>query len=147
MLISTWLTAVRNRFQSPRVVKRRLNQRQSSNSAENLEARTLLTSLQAVRPNVGEFLTPGEIRTVAPRELTLQFDLGDSIDANTVSNQSIRVTRSGLDGIFGNPNDVPITIGYVGIGSSPNEVVLRFGESLVDDQYRITVVGTGPNAL
>ena len=38
-------------------------------------------------------------------------------------------------------------MGYVGVGSVPNEVVLRFGETLVDDKYRIVVNGTGANAL
>ena len=150
MLISTWLTAVRNRLQAPRVVKRRQNQKQASQASENLETRALLTTtLQAVRPNVGEFLTPGEIRTVAPQELTLQFSLGSTITPSTISNQSIRVFRAGADGGFGvaNVNDVPITVGYVGVGSVPNEVVLRFGETLVDDKYRIVVNGTGANAL
>lgn len=148
MLISTWLTAVRNRLQAPRVLKRRQNQKQASQASENLETRALLTTtLQAVRPNVGEFLTPGEIRTVAPQELTLQFSLGSTITPTSISNQSIQVFRSGVDGISGNVDDVPITIGYVGTGSVPNEVVLRFGETLVDDKYRIVVNGTGTNAL
>ncbi len=85
MLISTWLTAVRNRLQAPRVVKRRQNQKQASQASENLETRALLTTtLQAVRPNVGEFLTPGEIRTVAPQELTLQFSLGSTITPSSI---------------------------------------------------------------
>jgi hypothetical protein len=147
MLISTWLTAVRNRLQAPRVVKRRQNQKQASQASENLETRALLTTtLQAVRPNVGEFLTPGEIRHQAPQELTLQFSLGSTITPSTITNQSIRVFRS-ADGILGNTGDVPITVGYVGVGSVPNEVVLRFGENLVDDRYRIVVNGTGANAL
>lgn len=148
MLISTWLTAVRDRLQAPRVVKRRQNQKQASRASENLETRALLTTtLQGVRPNVGEFLSPGEIRTVAPQELTLQFSLGSTITPSSISNQSISVFRSGTDGILGNTDDVPVTLGYVGVGSVPNEVVLRFGETLVDDKYRIAVNGAGANAL
>ena len=78
MLISTWLTAVRNRLQAPRVVKRRQNQKQASQASENLETRSLLTAptLVAIRPNVGDILIEGETRNVAPRELTLQFNPG-----------------------------------------------------------------------
>ena len=148
MLISTWLTAVRNRIQPPRVVKRRLNQKTAAQASENLEVRALLTTtLDAVRPNVGEFFTPGEIRNVAPQELTLQFSLGSTITPSTITNQSIRVFKAGADGIFGNANDVPVTIGYVGVGSVPNEVVLRFGENLIDEKYRIVVTGAGANSL
>jgi len=148
MLISTWLTAVRDRLQTSRVVKRRPNQRAAAQAAENLEIRALLTTtLNAVRPNVGEFLTPGEIRHVAPQELTLQFSLGSTITAASITNQSIRCFTPGSDGVFGNANDIPVSIGYVGAGSVPNEVVLRFGENLIDEKYRIVVNGTGSNAL
>ncbi|MEJ7591905.1 MAG: DVUA0089 family protein [Planctomycetaceae bacterium] len=148
MLISAWLTAVRNRLQSPSITKRRINRKQAVSASEGLEIRALLAAtLQAVRPNVGEFLVQNEIRTVAPQELTLQFSLGSTITPSSISSNSIQVFRSGFDGIFGNGNDVPVTIGYVGPGSSPNEVVLRFGENLIDEHYRIVTNETGPNAL
>lgn len=152
MLISAWLTSVRNRLQSPSATKRRINKNHAASAAEGLESRTLLTTtLQAVRPNVGEFLTPGEIRTVAPQELTLQFSLGSTITPSTITSQAIQVFRSGspndVTAVFGDGNDVPVTIGYVGPGSSPNEVVLRFGETLGDEHYRIVINGTGPNRL
>ena len=152
MLISAWLTAVRNRLQSPCAVKRRINKKPAASAAEGLEIRTLLTTtLQAVRPNVGEFLVPGEIRTVAPQELTLQFSLGSTITPSTITSQAIQVFRSGnpndVTAVFGDANDVPVTIGYVGPGSTSNEVVLRFGETLGDEHYRIVVNGTGANRL
>ncbi|MBC7965431.1 MAG: hypothetical protein H7Z17_05830, partial [Fuerstia sp.] len=148
MLISAWLTAVRNRLQSPSPTKRRINKKQAASASEGLEIRALLTTtLQAVRPNVGEFLVQNEIRTVAPQELTLQFSLGSTITPASINSNSIEVLRSGFDGLFGNGNDVPVTIGYVGPGSSPNEVVLRFGENLIDEHYRIVTHGTGANIL
>ena len=152
MLISAWLTAVRNRLQGPCAVKRRIHKKPAASAAEGLEIRALLTTtLQAVRPNAGEFLTPGEIRTVAPQELTLQFSLGSTITPSTITSQAIQVFRSGnpndVTAVFGDANDVPVTIGYVGSGSTPNEVVLRFGETLGDEHYRIVVNGTGANAL
>ena len=147
MLISAWLTAVRNRLQGPCAVKRRIHKKPAASAAEGLEIRALLTTtLQAVRPNAGEFLTPGEIRTVAPQELTLQFSLGSTITPSTITSQAIQVFRSGnpndVTAVFGDANDVPVTIGYVGSGSTPNEV-----ETLGDEHYRIVVNGTGANAL
>lgn len=158
MLISTWLTAVRNRLQAPRVVKRRQNQKQASQASENLETRALLTTtLQGVRPNVGEFLAPGEIRHIAPQELTLQFSLGSTITPSSINTNSIQVFRSGdpntavLNGVpdvFSGGNEVPVTVGYVGMGNSPNEIIIRFGENLRDEHYRIVVNGgTGANDL
>ena len=156
MLISAWLTAVRNRLQSPSATKRRTKRKQAASAAEGLEFRTLLTTtLQAVRPNVGEFFVQNEVRNIAPQELTLQFSLGSTITPASIDREldSIRVFRPGADGIFGlggilgYGDDVPVTIGYVGPGSVPNEVVLRFGENLVDDHYRIVVNGTGTEPL
>ena len=149
MLISAWLTAVRSRLQSPGTLKRRSKSKKATEaSLEVLETRALLAAtLQAVRPNVGDFLAQNETRTVAPQELTLQFSLGSTITPSSVNSKSIEVFRSGRDGIFGNGNDVPVTIGYVGPGNSPNEVVLRFGENLSDDHYRIMTHGTGSNVV
>jgi parallel beta-helix repeat protein len=148
MLISTWLTAVRNRLQAPRVVKRRQNQKQASQASENLETRALLTAptLVAIRPNVGDILVEGETRNVAPRELTLQFNPGQLISTTNL-NSAIQITRGGADRILGNANDVPVTIGFVGIGDHPEEVVVRFAQDLPDDVYRITLKGTGPTPL
>jgi hypothetical protein len=148
MLISAWLSSVRNRFQSSRPRNRRVQRNPTAAASEGLEVRALLTTtLQAVRPNVGEFLVQNEIRTIAPQELTLQFSLGSTITPSSINSDSIQVFRSGLDGIFGNGNDVPVTIGYVGPGTSSNDVVLRFGENLADDHYRIITHGTGTDKL
>jgi len=148
MLISTWLTAVRNRLQAPRVVKRRQNQKQASQASENLETRSLLTAptLVAIRPNVGDILIEGETRNVAPRELTLQFNPGQLISSTNLGS-AIQVTRGGADRILNGVGDVPVTIGFVGIGDHPEEVVVRFAENLPDDVYRITLKGTGPTPL
>ena len=92
----------------------------------------------AVRPNVGEFLVENEVRETAPNELTLQFNPGQVIDGSTVDG-NVTVTRAGHDGTFGDGNEVPVTIGFVGVGDQPEEVVVRFAENLPDDHYRITI--------
>ncbi|MCA9064142.1 MAG: DVUA0089 family protein, partial [Planctomycetaceae bacterium] len=150
MLISAWLNSLRRHVRSTvsnAPVKRKSASRRPSASTEDLEVRSLLTTLTAVRPNVGEFLVNGETRTVAPQELTLQFALSHDVDVASISDQSITVERSGHDGTFGDGNEVPVSIGYVGLGNEGNEIVLRFAENLPDDHYRIVIHGTGSDVL
>ena len=44
-------------------------------------------------------------------------------------------------------NDVVIQPGYIGVGDSPNEIIVRFSETLPDDLYQVDVYGDGKNAL
>ncbi|MGY8734076.1 MAG: hypothetical protein ACKVK0_18240, partial [Pirellulales bacterium] len=44
-------------------------------------------------------------------------------------------------------NDVVIEPGYLGVADSPNEIIVRFADTLPDDLYRIDVYGDGLNAL
>ena len=44
-------------------------------------------------------------------------------------------------------DDVAVQPGYVGLGSTPQEVIFRFAEPLPDDHYRIDIAGTGSNPL
>ncbi|MFT5524644.1 MAG: hypothetical protein ACI9HK_002606, partial [Pirellulaceae bacterium] len=44
-------------------------------------------------------------------------------------------------------NDVVVEPGFIGLGDSPNEVIVRFAETLPDDRYSISVLGTGFGAL
>lgn len=148
MLISSWLKSFRNHLQSrPRRIVRRKTTKPAPRQVEDLEVRSLLAAptLVAVRPNVGEFLVENEIRETAPNELTLQFNPGQVLDAATIDG-NVTVTRAGHDGSFGDGNEVPVTIGFVGIGDQPEEVVVRFAENLQDDHYRITVTPGLTNA-
>lgn len=116
-------------------------------TAEQLEDRTLLAgaSLVNIEPNIDLSLTDGEVYNQAPSELTFKFTPGQQINPDTLG--AIQIVRSGLDGTFTDGNEVPITPGYIGIGENPNEVILRFAESLPDDHYQITILGTGANPL
>ncbi|MCL4201298.1 MAG: pre-peptidase C-terminal domain-containing protein [Pirellulaceae bacterium] len=49
--------------------------------------------------------------------------------------------------VLSGASDVAVTPGYVGLGSSPREVIFRFAERLPDDLYRIDIAGTGSNPL
>ncbi len=107
---------------------------------ETLEERALLAGLQliGVQPNDGVRLTAGEIRDIAPRDLTFNFNQSTGLDANTLAG-GIRITRSGGDGTFADGNEVIVTPGFVGIGESPSQAIVRFQETLPDDNYRIEV--------
>jgi len=114
---------------------------------EQFEQRLMLTGPQLISiiPDAGGLLLPGDTLNVAPKELTFNFDQNQTINAGTLA--GIELVRSGGDGTFGNSNDVQITPGFIGIGTQPNTVVMRFSTSLPDDLYQITIVGSGPNAL
>ncbi len=108
---------------------------------EHLEDRVLLAvgpQLISVQPNVGSVLLDGAIRNVAPNELLFVFDEGQSIDSDTLD--GIRVKRAGFDNAFDGVSDVIVEPGYIGVDpDQPNEVIVRFAESLPDDLYRLEV--------
>ena len=55
----------------------------------------------------------------------------------------LSLTLTGVDG----GTDTIVNPGFVGIGSTPHEVVFRFAEPLPDDTYQIEVFGRGEDAL
>ncbi len=119
----------------------------SYSTTEQLEDRTLLAgaSLVNIEPNIDISLTEGEVYNQAPKELTFKFTPGQQIDPASLG--GIQFVRSGLDGTFGDGNEVLVQPGYIGIGDNPNEVIVRFAESLPDDHYQITIFGTGVTPL
>lgn len=122
--------------------------RQRNLLVETLEPRRLLAvgpQLIGIQPNGDELLEDGDERNVAPSTLTFRFDGNQVIDASTLD--GIELTRSGKDGVFGDANDILVQPGYMGLGDTPNEVVMRFSESLPDDHYRIEIFGSGATAL
>lgn len=134
--------------QKKRQCRQKLERIKSSYStAEQLEERTLLAgaSLVNIEPNIDIALTEGEVYNEAPKELTFQFTPGQQIDPASLG--GIQIVRSGLDGTFSDNNEVVIQPGFIGIGDDPNEVIVRFAESLPDDNYQITIFGTGNTPL
>ncbi|KKL27402.1 hypothetical protein LCGC14_2385490, partial [marine sediment metagenome] len=95
----------------------------------------------------------GEILHVAPHELLLRFNEGQAIDARTL--EAIQVVRSGGDDTFTDGNEVTYgtgpnvdeQFGYIGIGERPNEVIIRFAETLPDDLYNLIISGSGTAVL
>ncbi|MFN7803682.1 MAG: hypothetical protein ACK5TO_06695, partial [Planctomycetaceae bacterium] len=111
--------------------------------AEILERRAMLAGPQLVSvvPNTGGFLADGQTLTEAPRELTITLSPGAALDATTVAD-SIAVRKIGADGVWGSADDVAVPLGYVGIGPLSNQITVRFAESLLVDQYRLTIAGS-----
>jgi hypothetical protein len=140
---------------------------------EHLEARNLLSvtgpQLATISPYETDFIgsapSPNQliypvyqsgatnvVLNVAPRELVLTFNQGESIDATTLG--GIQVTRSGGDNLFGGTTpalDAAVPIGWVGLGplnsGASNEVIVRFAQDLPNDLYMIHIVGSGAAPL
>ncbi|MBM4092153.1 MAG: hypothetical protein FJ276_22390, partial [Planctomycetes bacterium] len=114
---------------------------------EPLEQRRLLAGLElvGVQPDGKDFIEDGDVRDIPPTALRFVFVGNQQIDPSTLG--GIQVSRAGKDGLFGNANDVVIQPGYIGLGAAPNEVMLRFVNTLPDDLYRIDIIGSGVNAL
>ena len=148
MLISSWLRSVQSRLRYGRRMRLRRSDSDSKRvqlrDTETLEDRALLTpQLIAVLPNDGVFFDldgPNSL-DVAPDELTLQFNGGQDIDVNSAIDGGLQILASGNDGVFGDANDRVITPGFIGSGTAPNELVVRFAETLQDDVYQITAFG------
>lgn len=117
-------------------------------SLERFEERCLLAGPQLISiiPNAGDLIQDGQTRNVAPRELTFRFDQNQVIDDVSLA-AGIRFVRAGADGLLGTADDLNVALGFQGIGKRPSEVVVRFAETLVDDAYRIVLVGAGAAPL
>jgi len=126
-------------------------QRRGDLALERFEERCLLTSgpiLLSITANDGSVIlpnTPAPTFNADPTQFTLLFNEGEAINPSTLG--GIELVRAGTDHQFGTPDDVTITPGFVGIGTTPNQVVMRFADPLPDDQYQFTILGTGPNEL
>ncbi len=105
-------------------------------------------ALISVSTNVTTYqATESPMIDVAPTELTLHFN-DTTLDPDTLA--GIQIIRAGANGTFYDPatnpydiDDVVIEPGYISIGENPNEVLIRFAETLPDDIYHVTIVGQG----
>jgi hypothetical protein len=113
---------------------------------ENLEHRRVMAvgpALASIQPNNGtsfNLSTPNVQLSVAPRELTFNFTNEQNFALNPNTLQGIQLLRSGFDGEFA-ADSVQVSPGYLAIGDTNQEVVMRFADPLPDDTYRIVLVG------
>lgn len=101
---------------------------------------------------------------VAPREFNLYFNGGANLNESTINANTIRLVRSGGDGVF-DGNDIEVALGYVGLvnpgSTDPSElqrIVLRPASdashnatdpsvAFPDDLYQIQIIGSGASPL
>ena len=111
-------------------------------------------ALVSVSSNITTYtdLTSTAEMTVAPDELTFTFNPDQVIDPSTLS--GIEIVEAGPDGTFydpvANPNDIDDIVihpGYIGIGSQPNQVVVRFSQTLPADTFEVVFVGQGSDGV
>ena len=128
-----------------------VNQRNSAarqQKHELLEDRVLL-AVVGLQTNDGTLLNlaPGarNVTHEAPRDLTFVFAETDTITQADLDSGviDIDVVRANFDNAIGNGNDVVVQPGFIGVGETPNTVVVRFAETLPDDLYQVSIVG-GP---
>ncbi|MHB9077543.1 MAG: Ig-like domain-containing protein [Pirellulaceae bacterium] len=127
--------------------RKRSREMQRSRARRNLFVETLEERrLLAVGPELleirvdGRTIADGDVRHDAFRELVFQFDTDDAINPATLA--GFQLSRAGANGILGDVDDVIVSPGYVGIGDSPNEVILRFADAQLDDVYGIHIDGS-----
>ena len=125
--------------------KSQTHKKRRQNILETLESRQMLAGdggpqLIGIQPNTGSLIVDNSIVQTRPRVLTLRFDQDQQIDASTLG--AVQVTRAGPDDTLGTQDDVTIVPGLVSLGdNASNEVVVRFSEALIDDQYMVEVFG------
>jgi subtilisin family serine protease len=88
---------------------------------------------------------PGANLLVPPTEVRVRFNT--DIRAETVGGQSVKLTRSGGDGVFGNGNDVEIVPHAVSLVGLDTVVMDLAGVTLPDDTYRLVLAGGGASPL
>ena len=103
-------------------------------------------SLVSVIPTSGVFLHNNDTLNVAPRDITFRFAQGNSIDPTTLAAGFV-VKSAGPDHIMGDSDDQAIAPGFLGLGDSPREVIMRFASTLPDNFYSVTLLGSGATPL
>ena len=158
MFFTPWLRSVSRRISFPKFRRRqRVSPKQHermlrgpivvSQNAEGLEERCLLASagpgLVSVTPNTGLFLSNGDVRTDAPRELNFQFSPGHAISSGTV--QGIQIYRAGMDGSF---SQATVTDQFGTSGASTVQIKLtasRIGAEGNNIDVRVSQADLGPS--
>ena len=99
-----------------------------------------LNSNSASPTSLGEFVDAINSNVAARNLIKATLNVGDR---NLAIGNRVGALRLPLVNI----SDIPIEPGYLGIGDSPRQVVMRFSEPLPDDLYHVEIIGSGPFAL
>ncbi len=90
---------------------------------------------------------PDSAATDFPAEIVVGFDR--DVDASTLNTLTFTLLRSGGDGAFGDAADVRVVAASVGLSPvNPRLAIMDLaGVTPVEDRYRVTLEGTGPNVV
>ncbi len=104
--------------------------------------------------------TPSNNQTtgVTANGVPVTITFNKNVDPATINANSIKVLRSGGDGVFGNGNDVPVTIdpnsisfkylgGALGAESVTFNIIGSQANPLANDQYQVTIAGAGTSVV
>ncbi len=92
----------------------------------------------------------GSQATVTNNFVTVTLTTSQNVDPATINTSSILAVRSGGDGIFGNANDVPLTVSNItvptpipGTTVGAETISFRVNGVTANDIYQVTLKGTG----
>lgn len=90
---------------------------------------------------------PGVTGTDFPAEISAGFDREP--DASTINALTFTLLRAGGDGQFDNGNDVPVAPAPVALSPANARLAVMdlAGVAAVEDRYRVTLAGSGPNVV
>ena len=89
---------------------------------------------------------PDDVGSALPAEITVGFDR--EIDASTINSATFTLQRAGGDGQFGDAADVAVMAPAGLSAANPRLAVMDLGDvAAVDDVYRVTLEGSGPNVV
>ncbi len=99
-------------------------------------------------PSPSSQISPGSI-------LPITLGMNENVNPASLNNQTIQVVRSGGDGVFGNGNDVSMTIDAASISitylkvdaQGSVNVAFNVNGPFPNDLYRVTLVGAGTNTV
>ena len=95
----------------------------------------------SVFPDAGDSLINSPTLDYAPNQLTVRFTEGQEIDPNTLD--AIKLMYRQNEG----SEWEEVSLGWVGIGEQPNEVILRPASTFLDGLYELVILGTGDSPL
>ncbi len=128
--------------------RRAKRRRERQMRLETLEPRQMLVGgpiLQGISVDDGSLLQ--DIENTAPQEIVFRFDRDQVISQTDTSLAGITLTHGGDDRTLGTADDVTVVPGYIGVGVTENQVVMRFAETLPDNIYEVHISGNGTNGL
>ncbi len=101
----------------------------------------------SVTPTTVTGINPASGSSLGTMPSTIVATFSQNMSGATVTTSTFLLTMSGGDGTFGDGNEVSVTPNSVSLTSSTTATMDLAGATLVDDTYRVTLVGTGASAM